>query len=77
MKLSELQALCEKAITKHGDMPIGVHPRDEAVDVGTLEACYGTSFCLRIISSGDSLPGEPVDKAPKDKFAVFFYEEES
>ena len=79
MKLSELQALCEKAIAKHGDMAFGVHPKEDADEVSEISNCYGEIIHLRILDAADDLPGKSVDEEPEapevlENFAVFFYE---
>jgi hypothetical protein len=78
MKLSKLRYLCDKAISKYGDMEVGCLDRGcsrEVDDVTDLE-----SFSLRVLQA-DSLPGDPLDDSEveshrrhADHFACIFYE---
>jgi hypothetical protein len=79
MKLSKLRSLCDKAIEKYGDLPVGTYSKDYAYDVEQENDMR--AFKLRILTAGGGLPGSPIEddeEASEEQpsaFACIFYED--
>jgi len=74
MKLSELRQLCDKAIEKYGDIPVGAYPATDPYDVQCIgDACTEISF--RVLSEGraNDLPGDDLTEGkPLDPQKTYF-----
>jgi hypothetical protein len=63
MKLSELRQLCDKAIEKYGDIPVGTYPAVDSYDVQRIQDMY-TEIGFRVLSEGETndLPGDDLSE---------------
>ena len=80
MKLSELRQLCDKAIEKYGDIPVGTYPAVDSCDVQRTEDMY-TAISFRVLSEvgTNDLPGDDLSEGKafnpqKTYFTCLFHE---
>jgi hypothetical protein len=80
MKLSELRQLCDKAIEKYGDIPVGAYTANDAYCVRRIRDMY-TEIGFRVLSESETndLPGDDLSEGKlfdpqKTYFTCLFHE---